>query len=102
MLSSAIKKIIMKPMKTKTTFETSTTRVELNLISDLRLSTMLVTTRLSTWWKYFFIFSKLFNFKTKSLFTPVGFFTPVYPISNLYHERLLKNKNTGYTTLLNC
>ena len=75
MLSSAIKKIIMKPMKTQTTFETSSTRVGLNLISGLRLPTMLVT----TWWKYFFIFSKLFNFKTKSLFTSVGFFTPVYP-----------------------
>ena len=52
MLSSAIKKIIMKPMKTQTTFETSTTRVGLDLISGLRLPTMLVT----TWWKYFFIF----------------------------------------------
>ena len=52
MLSSAIKKIIMKPMKTQTTFETSTTRVGLNLISGLRLLTM----HLTTWSKYFFIF----------------------------------------------
>ena len=46
MLSSAIKKIIMKPMKTQTTstFEMSTTRVGLNLISGLRLPKMLVTT----------------------------------------------------------
>ena len=44
MLSSAIKKIIMKPLKTQTTFEMSTTRVGLNLIGVLRLLTMLVTT----------------------------------------------------------
>ena len=44
MLSSAIKKIIIKPLKTQTTFEISTARVGLNLISVLRLPTMLVTT----------------------------------------------------------
>ena len=44
MLSSAIRIIIMKFMKTQTTFETSATRVGLNLISGLRLPTMLVTT----------------------------------------------------------
>ena len=44
MLSSAIKNIIMKLTKTQTTFKMSTTRVGLNLISGLRLPTILVTT----------------------------------------------------------
>ena len=44
MLSSTIKKIIMKLLKTQTTFEISTARVRLNLIDVLRLPTMLVTT----------------------------------------------------------
>ena len=65
MLSSAIKKIIMKPMKTQTTFETSTTRVGLNLISGLRLPTMLVT----TWWKYF-LFFRSFSILKQKVFLP--------------------------------
>ena len=65
MLSSAIKNIIMKPMKTQTTFEMSTTRVGLNLISGLRLPTIL-----SPHGESIFLFFRSFSILKEKVFLP--------------------------------